>query len=106
MKEWYTSLITYVHQLLYDIRRAQLLCKIYYIPIFIRPWWLPDTRKLAGWLNHLVLGKVGHSYRVKEVKIRNIFNYRHRLPASQFRCDEIMPGLLETDDVHLSQWSY
>ena len=41
---------------------------------------------------------------MKEAKIKNIYTYKYMLPARQFIHDNILPGLLKSDDVHLSQW--
>ncbi len=64
------------------------------------------ANKFAKWLNHLVTAKAGAQYNIKDLKLRHLYRYQRRLKAKYHTKEEVLPGLLEHDDTHLSTWGY
>ena len=56
------------------------------------------------WLDHYVLAKIGKSFGIKETPVRKLYKLVNVVRPSTGFVDDMMPGLLKTDDVHLSAW--
>ena len=104
MTTWYNDLTPEIDQFFEKLQKQVPGCEMKYISIFERPWWGFHARKFAHWLNHYVLGVLGRHYRIKELKVPLLFRYQRRIEHRKMPRDDILPGLLELDDVHLSSW--
>ena len=79
--------------------RNNLPCtQFLYVKINPRPWWGEHARRLARWLDYFVIATLRRRYniRVKDIWIREVYKDHSCLG------NEVMPGMMKTDMVHLN----
>lgn len=71
-----------------------------------RSSWNGYGRRFAGWLDNLVIRKIGMTYGVKRVYTPRIYKYRLKIKRATGIHDPVMPGLLDRYQVHFNNWGY
>ena len=79
--------------------------KYYYKPILPRPWWGAQARLTASIIDKCMTDE--HNYDVHKLDLRILYksDIRHFMKCQGYR-DNIMPGLLDWDKVHLNENGY
>ena len=72
-----------------------------YIKILPRPWWGTYARRLAKWLDYLVLCGLRKRFKIREIWARELYTQRKYMAG-----EHVHYGMLRTDVVHLNQYGY
>ena len=104
MKTWYDALTPCINEFFEELMQHIPGCVIRYTPILQRPYWQQRARHFARWLDHYVLAKIGKTFGIKESPVRKLYKLPTLVRPKACFVDDMMPGFLNSDDVHLSTW--
>ena len=104
MKVWYDALTPTIDEFFNELQEHIPGCVLKYTPIMQRPYWTQRARHFARWLDHYVLAKIGKTYGIKELPVRKLYKLQNLCRPAPTYVDDMMPGMLQNDDVHLSYW--
>ncbi len=104
MKLWYDALTPSIDEFSDELQQHIPGCVIRYTPILQRPHWLQRSRHFPRWLDHYIVVKIGKVYGIKQSPVRKLYVLPKLGKPSATYVDDILPGMLNNDDVHLSVW--
>ncbi len=106
MLTWFEQLTPHIDNFFAELHIRIPGNEIHYIRIFPRPWWSALTRKFADRLDKYILLQLGHICHVKKFKVKELYQYKKKLPKACGITDHIHAGLTEMDQTQLSIWGY
>ena len=105
LQAWYLDLREHIVEIMELIVNAFTGVPILYLSILPRPWWGKHSRTLARYIDNYFLKKFDGMLLRLDLPDVYVYKREYMTKGYEYR-DDVMPGLLDYDRVHLNEKGY